>query len=44
MYTTKVPMIKAMVLLVVMYGCESRTQRLRADKVMLSNCGAGEDT
>ena len=37
-------MIKAMVLPVVMYGCESQTiKRLSAEELMLSNCGAGKD-
>jgi len=40
----KAHMAKAMVLPVVMYGCESLTVRkLRAKKLMLLNCGVGED-
>ena len=40
----KVCIVKAMVLPVVMYGCESLTVRkLRAKKLMLLNCGVGED-
>ena len=35
---TKVRVVKAMVFLVVMYGCESWTEEL-----MLLNCGVGED-
>ena len=42
---TKVCPVKAMVFPVVMYGCESWTiKRLRAKELMLSNCGAGEDS
>ena len=42
---TKVHTVKAMVFPVVMYGCESWTiKRLRAEELMLSNCGAGEDS
>ena len=42
---TKVIIDKAMVFPVVMYGCESWTiKRLRAEELMLSNCGAGEDS
>ena len=37
---TKVCLVKAMVFPVVMYGHE----RLSAEKLMLSNCGAGEDS
>ena len=37
---TKICVVKAMFFLVVMYGCESWTIR----KLMLSNCGAGEDS
>ena len=41
---TKVRIVKAMVFLVVMYGCESWTiKKLGAKELMLSNCGAGED-
>ena len=36
---TKVCVVKAMVFLVVMYGCESWTEEL-----MLLNCGVGEDS
>ena len=41
---TKVLIVKAMVLLVVvMYGCESWTiRRLSAEELMLLNCDAGE--
>ena len=45
---TKVHIVKAIVFLVVMYGCESWTikkaERQRIDEELtLSNCGAGED-
>ena len=43
---TKVPLVKAMVLPVVMYGCESWTVK-KAEELMLSmllNCGVGEDS
>ena len=60
---TKVHLVKAMVFLVVKYGCESwtikkaecqrigafklccwRKRKLSAEKLMLLNCGAGEDS
>ena len=42
---TKVRLVKAMVFPVVMYGCESWTvRRLSAEKLMLLNCGVGEDS
>ena len=42
---TKVHIVKAVVFPVVMYGCESWTwRRLSAEELMLSNCGAGEDS
>ena len=42
---TKVHKDKAMVFPVVMYGCESWTMRkARCPKLMLLNCGAGEDS
>ena len=42
---TKVHVVKAMVSLVVMYGCESWTiKSLRAKELMLLNCGVGEDS
>ena len=42
---TKIHLVKAMVLPVVMYGCESWTiKRLRAGELMLLNCGPGEDS
>ena len=41
---TKVHPVKAMVFLVVMYGCESCTiKKLRAEELMLLNYGVGED-
>ena len=42
---TKVRLVKAMVFPVVMYGCESWLWRkLSAEKLMLLNCGFGEDS
>ena len=42
---TKVCLVKAMVFPVVMYGCESWTvKKLSAEKLMLLNCGVGEDS
>ena len=42
---TKVHLVKAMVFLVVIYGCESCTiKKLRAKELMLLNCGVGEDS
>ena len=42
---TKVHLVKAMVFLVVMYGCESWTVKtLSAEELMLLNCGVGEDS
>ena len=42
---TKMCIVKAMVFSVVMYGCESWTiKRLSAEELMLSNCGAEEDS
>ena len=42
---TKVHIVKAMVFPVVMYGCENWTiRRLSGGELMLSNCGAGEDS
>ena len=40
---TKVCIVKATVSPVVTYGCESWTIK-KAEKLMLSNCGAGEDS
>ena len=39
---TKVRLVKAMVFLVVMYGCESWT--MSTEELMLLNCGVGEDS
>ena len=40
---TKVRLVKAMVFPVVMYGCESWTvKKVRAEELMLLNCGVGE--
>ena len=41
---TKVRLVKAMVFPVVLYGCESWTIKLSAKKLMLLNCGVGEDS
>ena len=40
---TKAHIVKAMVF-PVMYGCESCTIKMAAKELMLSNCGAGEDS
>ena len=40
---TKIHLVKAMVFLVVMYGCESWTVK-KAEELMLLNCGVGEDS
>ena len=43
--STKVYLVKAMVLPVVMYGCESWTiKKLSTKELMLLNCGVGEDS
>ena len=42
---TKVCLVKAMVFLVVMYGCESWTiRKLSTEELMLLNCGVEEDS
>ena len=42
---TKVHLVKAMVFPVVIYGCESWTvKKVECQKVMLLNCGVGEDS
>ena len=42
---TKVRLVKAMVFPVVMYGCESWTvKKAESEKLMLLNCGVGEDS
>ena len=42
---TKVHLVKAMVFLVVMYGCESWTKgKLSTKELMLLNCGVEEDS
>ena len=42
---TKVCIVKAMVFPVVMYGCESWIiKKAEHQRLMLSNCGAGEDS
>ena len=41
----KVPLVKAMVFPVVMYGCDSWTvKKAEHKKWMLLNCGVGEDS
>ena len=39
---TEVPVVKAMIFPVVMYGCESWTIKLSTKELMLLNCGVGE--
>ena len=42
---TKVCLVKAMVFPVVIYGCKSWTvKKVSAEKLMLLNCGVGEDS
>ena len=42
---TKVCLVKAIFFPVVMYGCASWTiRKLRAEELMLLNCGVGEDS
>ena len=42
---TKVCLVKAMVFPMVMYGCESWTvKKAECEKLMLLNCGVGEDS
>ena len=42
---TKVRLVKALVFLVVMYGCESwAIKKLSAEEWTLLNCGIGEDS
>ena len=42
---TKIHLVKAMVLPVVMYGCESWSiKKASAEELMLLNCGVGEDS
>ena len=41
---TKVRLVKAMVFLAVMCGCESWTIKLSAEELMLLNYGVGEDS
>ena len=42
---TKVRLVKAIVFLVVMYGCESWTvKKLSVEELMLLSCGVGEDS
>ena len=41
----KVHLVKAVVFPVVMYGCESWTvKKVSTEKLMLLNCGVGEDS
>ena len=41
---TQVHLVKAMVFLVVRYGCESWTIKRGVEELMLLNCGIGEDS
>ena len=41
---TKICIVKAMVFLVAMYGCESWTRSLSTKELILPSCGAGEDS
>ena len=41
---TKAHIVKAMFSPLVMYGCECWTKKVEHQKLMLSNCGAGEDS
>ena len=42
---TKVHLVKAMVFLILMYGCEScTTKKAECEELMLLNCSVGEDS
>ena len=41
---TKVHLVKAVVFLVVMYGCENWTIKKAIKEFMLLNCGVGKDS
>ena len=42
---TKIPLVKAVVFPVVMYGCKSWTmKKAECEELMLLNCGVGEDS
>ena len=41
---TKVHLVKAMVFLVVTYGCESWAVKMSTKELMLLHCGVGEDS
>jgi len=45
---TKIQLVKGMVFLIVMYGCErwsiKKAECRRTDALMLLNCGVGEDS
>ena len=41
---TKLCLVKAMVFPIVMYGCENWPIKLRAEELMLLNCGVEEDS
>ena len=44
-FPTKVYIAKAMIFPVVMYGCESWTiKKAKSQKLMLLNCGVGDDS
>ena len=43
--STKIHLVKAMIFPVVMYGCESwPVKKAECHRLMLLNCGVGEDT
>ena len=43
-FANKGPSSQSVVFSEVMYGCESWTIKLRAEELMLLNCGVGEDS
>ena len=44
-FPTKFFLVKAIVFPAVMYGCENwTTKKAETEELMLSNCGAGEDS
>ena len=40
----KIHLVKAMVLPIIIYGCESWTIKLSTEELMLLSCGFGEDS
>ena len=40
----KIHLVKAMVLPIIIYGCEGWTIKLSTEELMLLNCGVGEDS